>query len=110
MRKMEAEVGLVHGCRRVMRHRWMTVYAIHLAAGGGKEIAENNKPAQMRRGNNNRYSLGGKYRPSNLECSPNAAPVRRRVESGANLIVRDLRREFAHARENSRQMGRHPLR
>ena len=110
LRKVQAEIGLVHGCRRVMRHRRMTVDPIDLAAGCREEIAEDNKPSQVGRGNANRNSLGGKDCPSNLQRAPDAAAVGRRVEGGADLVVHDLRRQLAHVGEDCRQMGRHPLR
>ena len=77
IRKVEAEVGFVHGCRRVMGHRRMTVDAIDLSSGGREKITEDNKPAQVRRGNTNGHSIGAKYHPSDLQRPPDAAPVRR---------------------------------
>jgi hypothetical protein len=74
--EVEAKISFVHGSGRVMRHRRMPVNAIDLAPCGRKEIAEEEEPAQVRRGDTNWNSLGFKYLAPDLERAPDAAPVR----------------------------------
>ncbi len=109
-RQVEAEIGLVHRGRRVMGHRRMTVDAIDLAPCGREEIAEDQKPAQVRRSHAYGNRLGCEYFAANFQRAPDAATVRRRVESGTDLVVNDRRREVPHAGEDGGQVRRHPLR
>ena len=78
MRKMEAKIGFVHGGRRVMRHGWMAVDAVHFAApAAAKRWPKNQEPAQVRRPYADSYRLGCKYVPADLERAADAAAVRR---------------------------------
>ncbi len=109
-RQVQPEIGFVHGCSGVMSHRRMAVDAIDLASRSGEEMAEEEKPAKVRRAYADGNRLCSEDFPADLKRPPDAAAVRRRIEGGTDFVVHDPRSQFAHASEDRGQMCIHPLR
>jgi len=110
MGEVKAKISFAHRRRRVMRHRRVVVDAIDFFSRGSEELAEDDKSPQMWGADNDRYSHGGEYVTADLQGAADAAAVRRGIEGGTDLVMNGPGAEFAHAREDGRQMRRHPLR
>ena len=106
-RQMAAEIGLVHGRDRMLRHGRMPVEPVAAPLRQREEMAEALETAHRRLADDERHPAVEQLR-GEVDGAADAADLRRRVEGRADLVMDDRRSERFQEPEDRRQMPVHP--